>query len=168
MRWWSLGLTLSLGCNADGVLSMGKATDPGDTASQDSGPGTDTSDTDAAETIEVYLLAGQSNMEGLGQVVALPQTQRVAQDDVWIYWSGVPVWRGLEPSSGYSSGWGAYFGPEVTFGRAMADALADQQVALIKHSVGGTDLEVYWDPGESSDDPDQGEGYATFAQTVAD
>ena len=101
-----------------------------DTTQSDTGKGTTTDtglepdpDPDPeTEILDVYLLAGQSNMEGLGQVSALPPSLRVAQDDTWIYWSGVPEWRGLQPSSGYSSGWGDVFGPEVTFGRTMADA----------------------------------------------
>ena len=43
-------------------------------------------------------------------------------------------------------GWDC-FGPEVTFGRFMADLDPDQPVALIKHAVGGTGLYVYWYPG---------------------
>jgi hypothetical protein len=127
----------------------------------------DTGEEPLAAVWDVYLLAGQSNMEGVGQVSALPPSLRVAQDDVWIYWSGVPEWRGLQPSSGYSSGWGEVFGPEVLFGRTLADADPDTQVALIKHSVGGTDLAQFWYPGESSADlSSMGEGYQVFLETV--
>ena len=117
--------------------------------------------------IQVYLLAGQSNMEGIGQISALPPSLRVAQEDINIFWSGAPVWRGLQPSSGYSSGWGEVFGPEVMFGRTLADANPDGTVALIKHSVGGTDLAAFWNPGVSGDDPTgMGEGYAVWIETV--
>ena len=159
------------------AVEDGSGTDTGsigDTAQSDTGKGTtdtglepDPDPEPETEILDVYLLAGQSNMEGLGQVSALPPSLRVAQDDTWIYWSGVPEWRGLQPSSGYSSGWGDVFGPEVTFGRTMADANPDAQVALIKHSVGGTDLAAFWYPGESSADfSSMGEGYQVFLETV--
>jgi hypothetical protein len=114
----------------------------------------------------VYLLGGQSNMVGVGQASALPPSLRVAQDDVWIYWSGWPAWRGLQPSSDYSSGSGSYMGPEVSFGRAMADAHPGREVYLIKHAVGGTDLASYWYPGTEDSDPSMGEGYRVWLDTV--
>ncbi len=116
----------------------------------------------------VYLLGGQSNMVGVGQASSLPPSLRVSQDDVWIYWSGWPAWRGLQPSSDYSSGSATYMGPEVSFGRAMADAHPEREVYLIKHAVGGTDLASYWHPGEHDEDPAIGDGYAVWLETVRD
>jgi hypothetical protein len=112
--------------------------------------------------IEVYLLAGQSNMVGVGQVNGLPPSLRVAQDDVLLYRSVEPWWKDLEPASQYS----ASFGPEVTFGRTVADALPHRRAALIKHAVGGTDLAGFWNPGDDPADPQQGEGYRVFIETV--
>jgi len=115
-----------------------------------------------APPAEVYLLAGQSNMVGYSQANGLPPSLQIAQEDVQIYRSGEPWWKPLEPASDYA-GW---TGPEVTFGRTLADALPDRQVLLIKHAVGGTDLAQYWHPGDYAGDPATGEGYRTFLSTV--
>ncbi len=139
-----------------------ESTEP-DTA--DSGTDTaDTADTGPIDltTIDVYLLGGQSNMSGVGEVASIPPSSRVAQDDVWIYSSWQPAWTGLVATSEYGN---AYFGPEVTFGRALGDA-SERVVALIKHSVGGTDLAAYWHPGVSEEDADIGPGYSTWLATV--
>lgn len=111
----------------------------------------------------VYLLAGQSNMDGYGQITALPPRLQTAQSDASIYWSGFPAWRGLQPSSPVS---GVYFGPEMLLGRTLADAYPDDDVRLIKHSVGGTNLAAYWYPGTSRDDPEMGDGYRVWIETV--
>ncbi len=125
---------------------------------------TGTGDTAPADptTVEVYLLGGQSNMSGIGEISSLPPSLRTAQDDVWIWSSWDPTWTGLVPVSEYGS---AYFGPEVLFGREVGDAHA-LPVALIKHSVGGTDLARYWHPGQTADDANMGQGYAVWLSTV--
>ncbi len=149
------------------------ATDTAQTATQDTADtGEDTAISDTGDTgdnsnqepasVDVYLLGGQSNMSGLGEVAALPPSLQVAQDDVWLFSSWQPRWNGLVPTSEYGN---AYFGPEVTFGRALGD-VTDRPVALIKHSVGGTDLAIYWHPGVTEDDPDMGAGYSTWLTTV--
>ena len=102
-------------------------------------------------------------MDGYGQITALPPSLRTAQGDVSIYWSGMPVWRGLQPSSPVS---GVYFGPEVLLGRTLKDAWPDDDVRLIKHSVGGTNLAEYWYPGTSREDPAMGDGYRVWIETV--
>ncbi len=160
--------------HGDECLPERADTDADADADTDTDTDTDTdsdADTDtgtAPQPALVYLLGGQSNMAGFGQATGLPPSLRVAQDDVWIYWSGWPAWRGLQPSSDYSSGSGIYTGPEASFGRAMADAFPDREVYLIKHAVGGTDLAAYWYPGVSDSDPSMGEGYAVWLQTVRD
>jgi hypothetical protein len=132
----------------------------------DADTGEDSASPPPPPTVQVYLLAGQSNMDGAGEVISLPADLRVAQEDVWIYWSGIPTWRGLVPSSNWTTGWGTYFGPEVTFGRTLADASDGTQIALIKHAVGGTALSDFWYPGESAEDPSRGAGYTQFTDTV--
>ena len=114
----------------------------------------------------VYLLGGQSNMDGWGYVTGLPPSLQLAQTDVDIYWSGRSLWTGLVASSYGSTGGVEYFGPEVVFGRTMADGLPDRQVSLIKYAVGGTDLAECWYPGDSRDDPSRGACYQGFIATV--
>lgn len=116
-------------------------------------------------TVDVYLLGGQSNMVGFGQTISLPPSLRVAQSDAFIYWSGRPEWVGLQASSDVGT---RYFGPEVTLGRALADAHPDRRVYLVKHAVSGTALGDFWYPGEAPDDGLAGEGYRVWHQTVED
>jgi hypothetical protein len=144
---------------ADDTATDDTATD--DTAVADTGD-----DGTVDNAVDVYLLAGQSNMVGFGQTVSLEPRLRVAQDDVWLYWSGQPVWQGLQPASAYTSTSHRYFGPEVPMGRALADAHPDRAIYLIKHAVGGTALHDFWYPGETTNDPSAGEGYTVWWDTV--
>ena len=139
-------------------------TDADDTA--DSSDTADTADTIPPMPLQVYLLGGQSNMDGYAYVTGLPPELQYAQSDVQIYWSGRPVWSGLAPSSYTTAYGGERFGPEVTFGRTMADARPDATIALIKHAIGGTDLAECWYPGVDRTDPAQGYCYAGWITTV--
>ena len=119
--------------------------------------------------VQVYLLGGQSNMDGYSYVTGLPPSLQLSQDDVTIYWSGRPAWTGLAPSSYGTLYYGVeYFGPEVTFGRTIADARPDHTIALIKHAIGGTDLAECWYPGLDASDPLMGACYAGWLSTVQD
>lgn len=109
----------------------------------------------------MYLLAGQSNMDGYGVYTGLPPSLRLGQDDVPMYWSG---WGEFRPAAPASYGGSPYTGPEVSFGRRIADA--GRPVALVKHAVGGTDLAAYWKPGADAADPDVGPGWATFVTSM--
>ena len=103
-----------------------------------------------AKEYTVYLLGGQSNMDGRAATSSLPTTPvnlKAAQTDVMYY-------NGYSASNGYTSGnWtslapgSTQFGPEVTFGRSMADNHPDESIALIKYAHGGTSLAVNWKPG---------------------
>ena len=119
--------------------------------------------------VQIYLLGGQSNMDGYAYVTGLPPSLQLSQDDVSIYWSGRPQWSALAPSSYGTLYYGTeYFGPEVTFGRTMADARPDETIALLKYAIGGTDLAVCWNPGESDTDPVMGDCYRGWLSTVRD
>lgn len=135
-------------------------TETGDTA--------ETADTSEpiSTTLDVYVLAGQSNMDGWGYVTGLPPSLQVGQPDVRLYWSGNGAWTDLQPASyGIAYGYDV-FGPEVTFGRFLADLDPSQPVALIKHAVGGTALYDYWYPGTSRYDTSQGAGYRDLLATI--
>lgn len=117
--------------------------------------------------LQVWILAGQSNMDGFTYSTGLPPSLRLGQDDVDLYWSGWGEFRPLQPgATQYSApGYPELFGPEVMFGRTLADR-GDAPVALVKHAVGGTDLAAYWHPGEDSADSDVGDGWATLMDTM--
>jgi len=90
-----------------------------------------------AEHYKVFILGGQSNMYGAdSKTSALPSALQQRQEDVLLY-SGSEFSR-LKPGSGRS------FGPEVTFGRTIADALPHEHFYLIKHADGGTSLWNEW------------------------
>ncbi len=105
----------------------------------------------AAEPVKVFLLGGQSNMYGRGSSSGLPATLRTPQSDVLFYYGSLLTT--LRPGSGGD------FGPEITFGRTVADGFPAQRFALIKYAVGGTNLYDHWNPASGST-------YATFRGTV--
>ncbi len=125
-----------------------------------------------AQKLKVYVLAGQSNMEGHAKVetfdhladdkATAPLLARmrdkdgkpVVRNDVWIsYLTGDRV----EPREGHgplTAGFGARndptksggkIGPEFTFGIAMGDAHGEP-VLLVKCAWGGTSLHTDWRP----------------------
>lgn len=129
----------------------------------------------AAQPVRVFILAGQSNMEGHGMIVAQtnhnggqgslkflvknPATSnRFAslvdasghwrkRDDVWISY--------LEQKGQLCAGYGArkdMIGPELGFGWVMGDAL-DAPVLLIKCAWGGKSLAVDFRPPSSGKPP---------------
>lgn len=122
-----------------------------------------------AEEVDVYILAGQSNMDGRGQVAELEAYfPEYAQPDPHVdYWYANPYGRG------YSTGWislapgysiapgfkrgpqtlpAATFGMEVVFGPKMAELSEGRRIAIVKVSKGGTNLRQDWDPVESEGD----------------
>ena len=118
--------------------------------------------------VKVFILAGQSNMEGHGVIRGRPNQKGtletlandpasaarykhlvgedgkwVVRDDVWIRFYGN---KGKLAVGGFA-GRGA-IGPELGFGWAVGDYL-DEQVALIKFGPGGTSLAGPWRPPSS-------------------
>ncbi|MCX7007983.1 MAG: hypothetical protein NTY53_12180 [Kiritimatiellaeota bacterium] len=117
-----------------------------------------------AEHYEVFLLAGQSNMDGRGSkqdlVGALAKWAK-PQSHVLINFRAGGLHRpltlshGFKPlEPGYSGTPGtkpgglpsATFGPEVAFGATLAEGLPGKKVALIKCAEGGTSLSKDWAP----------------------
>jgi len=117
--------------------------------------------TSAAEPLQVFLLAGQSNMRGHGYNSDLPPELQLPQEDVLIYHNG--AWGYLRPGLGKDMD---RFGLEVTFGRETADAMPGDSIALIKHADGGTSLAVDWRPPSAGGQT--GTAYSTFLQIVDD
>lgn len=100
------------------------------------------------DAIYVILLAGQSNMVGMGYVEELPADLRPPDTEVIIHaeahldQSMAGQWLPL------SGGFGAEidrFGPELSFGLDLEESWPNEQITLIKTAVGGTSLAVDWD-----------------------
>jgi len=111
--------------------------------------------------IKVYVLAGQSNMDGFGGLEALEHQAKhsgervpsykhlrdgdgwATRDDAWITFQG----RKGPLSAGYGVGKG-FFGVEWDFGNAVGD-LHEEKVLLIKCSWGGASIRRMYRPPSS-------------------
>ena len=125
--------------------------------------------------IDIYLFAGQSNMDGRGKVEKLKRSQRAPSKSVEIYYRNPPHesdgWQPLEP--GYSippkhrGGLPSpTFGPEIGFAAALVAAQPDRRFGFIKGSKGGTSLRGQWNPGVKGKPETQGARYRFFIETV--
>ena len=127
----------------------------------------------AADTVKVFILAGQSNMQGHGKVNSEPKAnqgkgslewlaknpgtaprfkhlmdangQWVARNDVQI--SYLERKGNLAPGFGYKEG---YIGPELGFGQVVGDAL-EEPVLLVKLAWGGKSLAKDFRPPSSGE-----------------
>lgn len=129
---------------------------------------------------EVFLLAGQSNMDGRGKVTGLTgELEQYAKPraDILIHFSAGGLHRphsvsdGFQPlQPGFSGGMPSgkapcplpapTFGPEVTFGPAIADSMPGKHVLLVKFAEGGTNLSSDWNPNQ------KGKLYENFIKFV--
>lgn len=103
----------------------------------------------ASSKYKVYILAGQSNMAGVGMNHELPQEYLGVQENVKIYAEGTVdaskrcTWSSLSPGFGSASG---CFGPELSFGKVMTSANPEDKILLIKCGWSGTNLQNDWRP----------------------
>ncbi|MCE9609864.1 MAG: sialate O-acetylesterase [Chthoniobacter sp.] len=119
----------------------------------------------ATGKLKVFILAGQSNMDGQANVSTIdflgedpdparaallktfkPNGKLVTRDDVWVANGG--VYDTLQPGFGGRKNYdklGNNIGPEYAFGYYMGEALAEQ-VLLIKYGPGGQSLYVNFRP----------------------
>lgn len=113
----------------------------------------------ASSITRVFVLAGQSNMAGGGAMASLPTSPfdyTQPQPDVsYDYWNNVSTstttriyesadWELLRPL--YPGFPGTTYGPELAFGRTLADRISGDSIAIIKVAKSGTDLMYNWDP----------------------
>jgi iduronate 2-sulfatase len=129
----------------------------------------------SAASYDVYLLAGQSNMDGRGKAADLDAAQRQPSTQALIYYRNPPTssdgWKPLAPGfsmpPGYKGGLPApTFGPELGFAAALLAAKPDQRLAFIKGSKGGTSIEE-WKPGTKGAASTQGPCYRAYLETIA-
>ena len=108
----------------------------------------------------VYVLAGQSNMDGYGFTKELPEELSSAQDNVRIFHGntvadgeseggGAGLWSALRPghgvgftSDGKKNGYSERFGVELSLAAKLRALLPDENIALIKYSRGGTSIDA--------------------------
>lgn len=132
-----------------------------------------------AEHYEVFLLAGQSNMDGRGKVADLKDDlagYTRPNTNILIHFSAGGLKRPLTTSQGFKPLQPGYsgtpgnkkpnalptstFGCEVSFGPAIAAALPGKRVLLVKFAEGGTSLSNDWNPDE------RGKLYENFIKFV--
>ena len=120
----------------------------------------------------VYFLGGQSNANGRGDAAQLTEPLASPQTDVRFYWHRTQAtnnvghllentWISLAPGSGHGTTAPVFakeFGSELSFGREIADAYPNENIALIKYSHGGTNLHTQWSA--------TGPRYASFLATA--
>lgn len=127
--------------------------------------------TGPAEEVDVYLLGGQSNMEGLGTLSELTADQRTPAPNAF-YWNGTQF-VAMVPGTTVTSTNGN-FGPELAFARQITRN--GRAAFLIKYGNSGKPLDSGWSdqiwlgdppaanrttfyPGQTATDPNQGTLY---------
>jgi len=104
--------------------------------------------------MKVFILAGQSNMVGLGDAKELPGDLKEEQKDV-LSFDGKD-WIPLAPGKTICKGW---IGPELSFAKELSAKL-DNPIGIIKYAGGGTTLAKNWNPDEPNS------AYATLVKIV--
>ena len=141
----------------------------------------------AGRPADVYLLAGQSNMQGTGVIAELPADAAKPAANA-LFWTGAkfePLIPGQTPTAGTPG----RFGPEITFAQSMAARNPARDVLTVKFALSGQPLHHGWDgprwagsppapnranfhPGESAQDPNTGRHYrammAVLGKALAD
>lgn len=110
------------------------------------------------DTLLLFFLGGQSNMEGHGSNKDLPDSLRSTQQNVWIFngklvddgekGGGAGIWEPLRPGHGYGfktdgseNSPGEKFGPELTFAHRLSQFHPGKKIALIKYAKGGASID---------------------------
>lgn len=101
-----------------------------------------------AATVDVYLLGGQSNMQGLGKLSELTPAQLLAPTNVFYWKSGsfVPLIPGTTVTASAGE-----FGPEIAF--ATGIARLGRKAYLIKQYNSGKPLDSGWNDQTWAGDP---------------
>ncbi len=124
------------------------------------------------DTIKVFLLAGQSNMDGYGYVKDLPKDLSKPQKDIWIFHGNSAadddtkngskgIWEQLKPghgvgftSDGVKNKLSDRFGVEIAFAQRIQELYPDDKIAIIKYSRGGTAIDTLVGSGAGCWEPD--------------
>lgn len=97
--------------------------------------------TSAKTAVPLFLFSGQSNMVGLGTSTStLTADQKKTIENIKIDCiadNNKKTWTFLGPGFGSDS---SHFGPELFFGRVLADSMPNTKIAFIKDAVSGTYL----------------------------
>lgn len=110
------------------------------------------------DSIRVFYLGGQSNMDGFGKNAELPDSITSNLNNVWIFHGnpapdgdetgGLGIWTKLLPGHGWefsSDGkekkLSDFFGVELSFAKKLQEYYPNEKIAIIKYSRGGTSID---------------------------
>lgn len=104
-----------------------------------------------ASTVRVFILAGQSNMSGCDDVRNLDPSWQIPIERHMFYWDDqnpnpglIALSTGSSTASCAASAPEFFFGPELSFGKEIAQLYPHDQILIIKYAVGGTNLYSEW------------------------
>jgi hypothetical protein len=114
---------------------------------------------ESKKKIKVFILAGQSNMEGRADGTKLLQEDHErllkAQKNVQLAYNNEPLipLNPVKPTPGIAEAYNRtlIFGPEIFFGITLSEIWPDEEILLIKLSEGGTSLHGCWNANWSED-----------------
>lgn len=122
-------------------------------------------------TIRLFFMGGQSNMDGYGYNADLPASLNKSFRNVWIFHGnpapdgnragGLGKWEPLRPGHGVGFKYDGEnnllsdrFGPELSFAKRLSELYPGDQIAIIKYSRGGTSIDSVAAGENGSWDPD--------------
>jgi len=109
----------------------------------------DSSKTNSSKTIQVFLLAGQSNMEGAdahaNRIDDYPVFKGAGAPQSDVLFASLPTEDSREPALWRTLTPGESFGPEITFARKLKRS-GVAPIAIIKSAIGGTTVAFDWNP----------------------
>jgi len=123
------------------------------------------------DTIRVFYLGGQSNMEGFGYNKELPKTLNKDFKDVYIFHGnsaidgdtsgGLGYWSILKPghgigfqTDGKTNQYSDRFGIELSFAKRLQELYPNEKIALIKYSRNGSSIDSLATSSFGSWEPD--------------
>jgi len=98
--------------------------------------------------VKVFILGGQSNMDGTGKGEELPLEYFAAPKNSMIWDNKKKAWVKLRTDS-FSERRKFKFGPEVAFTHLLAKKYPKHTIAIVKTSGGGTKLWKHWLPEQN-------------------
>lgn len=117
--------------------------------------------------IDIYIIGGQSNATGQAIMRNIPQSFK-KDSTVNIFYSrylnrgkGGECWQNLCQASDSED----KFGVELSLGTKLKEFFPEKEIALIKHSLSGSNLYDQWNPGNRKNER-QGDEYRKWIYTV--
>lgn len=95
--------------------------------------------------VKIFLLGGQSNMEGCGERENKPEAYKTHPENTVVWDNTKKKWTALEEDS-FAERRDYLFGPEIGFSHLLAKAFPNFTIAIVKTAAGGTTLWKHWSP----------------------